>query len=195
MLEANQDAYDFDLLGLTEYFKRLETATAISAKHSSPKHDKTSKASEKSRKRKNGNGHGNGNSESRSFKRTGNSDNNQPFKKQKRTQCTICKKFHKGECFFKNKNDTESNTKTNGSKLTVKQYANLMQSMMANASAFTPSQKKKRKVTIVKSDDEEENTLQINNEDVDGCSSDDDETHHVMCEILGGMSLHSKKND
>jgi hypothetical protein len=55
------------------------------------------------------------------------------------TQCTICKKFHKGECFFKNKPDTESNTKTNGSKFTVKQYANLMQSMMANATAFTPS--------------------------------------------------------
>jgi hypothetical protein len=182
--------------GLTEYLERLETATAISAKHSSPKHDETSKASEKSRKRKNGNvhGNGNGNSESRSFRKTGDSNNNQSFKKQKRTQCTICKKFHEGECFFKNKPDTESNTKTLGSKLTVKEYANLMQSMMANASAFTPSKKKKRKVTIVNSDDEEENTFQIN-KDVDGCSSDDDETRHAMCEMLGGMSLHSKKND
>jgi hypothetical protein len=182
MLEANQDAYDYDLHGLTEYLERLETATAISAKHSSPKHDKTSKATEKSRKRKNGNGHGNGNgnSESRSFKRTGNSNNNQPFKKQKRTQCTIFEKFHKGECFFKNKPDTESNTKTNGSRLTVKQYANLMQSMMANASAFTPSKKKKRKVAIVNSDDEEENTFQIN-KDVDGCSSDDDEKRVMPC--------------
>jgi hypothetical protein len=27
MLEANQDAYDYDLHGLTEYLERLETAT------------------------------------------------------------------------------------------------------------------------------------------------------------------------
>jgi hypothetical protein len=140
MLEAYQDAYDYDLHGLTEYLDRLETATSISAKHTSTTHDETLKASDKSRKRKNGNGNSNG--ESRSFKRTGDSKNNQPFKKQKHTQCTICKKFHKGECFFKNKSDTESNTKTNGSKFTVKQYANLMQSMMADATAFTPSKKK-----------------------------------------------------
>ena len=67
MLEANQDAYDYDLHGLTEYLERLETATSISAKHNSTTHEETSKASDKSRKRKNGNGNGNG--ESRSFKR------------------------------------------------------------------------------------------------------------------------------
>jgi hypothetical protein len=67
MLEANQDAYDYDLHGLTEYLERLETATSISAKYNSTTHDETSKASDKSRKRKNGNGNGNG--ESRSFKR------------------------------------------------------------------------------------------------------------------------------
>jgi hypothetical protein len=100
MLEASQDAYDYDLHGLTEYLERLETATSISAKHNSTTHDETSKASDKSRKRKKGKGNGNG--ESRSFKRNGDSNNNQPFKKSKRTQCTICKKFHKGECFFKN---------------------------------------------------------------------------------------------
>ena len=197
MLEANQDAYDYDLHGLTEYLERLETATAISSKNSSPKQDETSRGSDKSRKRKNSNsnGNGNGNGESRSFKRNGDS-NNQPFKKQKRTQCTICKKFHKGECFFKTKPDTESNTKSNGTKFTDKQYANLMQSMMANATQFKPIKKKKRKVTIVDSDDEEENAFQINNENVEGCSSEDEETRHSMCEFLGGMSLNSnKKND
>ncbi len=113
--------------------------TMISDKNSSTTHDETSKASDKSRKIKNGNGNGNGNGESLWFKRNGDNNSNQPFKKQKLTQCTICKKFHKGECYFKNKPDTESKTKTNGSKFTVKQYANLMQSMMANATAFTPS--------------------------------------------------------
>jgi hypothetical protein len=43
MLEANQDAYDYDLHGLTEYLERLETATSISAKHNSTMHDETSK--------------------------------------------------------------------------------------------------------------------------------------------------------
>jgi competence protein ComGC len=52
MLEANQDAYDYDLHGLTEYLERLKTATSISAKHNSTTHDETSKASDKSRKRK-----------------------------------------------------------------------------------------------------------------------------------------------
>jgi hypothetical protein len=52
MLGANQDAYDYDLHGLTEYLKRLETATTISNKHNSTTHDDTSKASDKSRKRK-----------------------------------------------------------------------------------------------------------------------------------------------
>jgi hypothetical protein len=125
------------------------------------------------------------------FKRNGNSNNNQPFKKPKRTQCTISKKFHKGECFFKNKPDTESNTKTNGSKFTVKQYANLMKSMMANATAFTPSKKKR---TIAESEDDEEKNFQINNEDDDGYSPDDEEMRSAMCEILVGMSPGSKKN-
>jgi hypothetical protein len=129
------------------------------------------------------------------FKRNGDSNNNQPFKKQKRTQCTICKKFHKGECFLKNKPDTESNTKTNGSKMTVKQYANFMQSMMANAPAFQLNKQKKRKVTIAESEDEEENNFQVNNEDVDGCESADEQTRSAMCKILGGMSLQSKKNN
>jgi hypothetical protein len=84
------------------------------------------------KQRKNGNGNG----ESPSSKRNGDSSNNQLFKKQKRRQCTICKKFHKGECSFKNKPATESNTKTNGSKFTVKQYANLMKSMMADATTL-----------------------------------------------------------
>jgi hypothetical protein len=70
-----------------------------------------------------------------------------------------------------------------------------MQSMMANATAFTPSKKKRHKVTIAKSEDDEENNFQINNEDVEGCDSDDEETRVAMCEILGGMSLSSKKND
>ncbi len=159
MLEANQDAYDYDLHGLTEYLERLETATAISSKNSSPKQDERSRGSDKYRKRKNGNGNGNGNGnvngESRSFKRNGDS-NNQPFKKQKRTQCLICKKFHKGECYFKNKSketETSSNTKTNGSKFTVKQYAHLMQSMMANAAAFQPNKRKKGKVSVHESKD------------------------------------------
>jgi hypothetical protein len=67
--------------------------------------------------------------------------------------------------------------------------------MMANATAFTPSKKKKRKVTIAESEDNEENNFQINNEDVKGCNFDDEETRVAMCEILGGMSLSSKKND
>jgi hypothetical protein len=89
ILEANQDAYDYDLHGLNEYLERLETVTAISAKHSLPKHDKMSIASVKSHKRKNGNGHGNGNSESRLFKRTGNSNNNQPFKKNRNVRSVL----------------------------------------------------------------------------------------------------------
>jgi hypothetical protein len=71
MLEANQDAYDYDLHGLTKYLEQLETATAISDKHSSRnKQDETPKSSKKSRKRKDGNGNGNGNGSSnlRSFK-------------------------------------------------------------------------------------------------------------------------------
>jgi hypothetical protein len=48
-------------------------------------------------------------------------------------------------------------------------------------------------VTIADSDDEEENVFQINNENVEGCSSEDEETRHSMCEFLGGMSLNSKK--
>jgi hypothetical protein len=76
------------------------------------------------------------------------------------------KKFHKGECFFKNKPD-----------------------------AFTPSKKKKRKVTIAGSEDDEENNFQMNDNDVEGCNSDDEETRVAMCEILGGMSLSSKKNN
>jgi hypothetical protein len=67
--------------------------------------------------------------------------------------------------------------------------------MMANATAFTPSKKKKRKVTIAESEDDEENNFQINNEDVEGCDSDDVETQSAVCEILGGMLLSSKKND
>jgi hypothetical protein len=70
-----------------------------------------------------------------------------------------------------------------------------MQSMMANATAFTPSKKKKRKVTIAESKDDVENNFQINNEDVEGCDSDDEEMRVAMCKILGGMSLSSKKND
>jgi hypothetical protein len=80
-------------------------------------------------------------------------------------------------------------------KFTVKQYANLMQSMMANATAFTPSKKKKHKVTIAESEDDEENNYQINNEDGEGCVSDDEETRVAMCKILGKMSLSLKKND
>jgi hypothetical protein len=90
MLEVNQDPYNYDLHGLTEYLERLETATSIIAKHTSAMKDETSKSADKPRKRKNGNG------EARLSNR-GNSSNNQPFKKQKRTQCLICKKFHKGE--------------------------------------------------------------------------------------------------
>jgi hypothetical protein len=45
------------------------------------------------------------------------------------------------------------------------------------------------------SEDDEEKNFQINNEDVEGCDSDDEETRVAMCEILGGMSLSSKKND
>jgi hypothetical protein len=79
--------------------------------------------------------------------------------------------------------------------MTVKQYANFMQSMMADAPAFQPNKKKKRKVTITKSEDEEESNFQVSNEDVDGCESDDEQTRSVMCEILGGMLLQSKKHD
>ena len=67
--------------------------------------------------------------------------------------------------------------------------------MMANATQFKSIKKKKRKVTIADSDDEEENVFQLNNENVEGCSSEDEETRHSMCEILGGMSLHSKKKN
>jgi hypothetical protein len=196
MLEGNQDPYDYDLHGLTEYLERLETATSISAKHTSAMKDETSKSADKSRKRKNGNG------EARSSNR-GDNGNNQPFKKQKRTQCLICKKFHKGECYFKNKSketETSSNTKTNGSKFTVKQYAHLMQSMMANAAAFQPNKKKKRKVSVHESkdsSDEDEQHFQVTNDD--DSSSDSEETRSAMgtamCDILGGMTLQNKKND
>jgi hypothetical protein len=70
-----------------------------------------------------------------------------------------------------------------------------MQSMMANATAFTPSKKKKCKVTSADSENDEENNFQVINEDVEGCDSDNEETRVAMCEILGGMSLSSKKND
>ena len=121
MLEANQDPYDYDLHGLTEYLERLETATAITAKHSSTVKDDKSNYS---RKRKNGNGNGDGKSSM--------NENNQPNKKQKRTQCPICTKFHKGECYFKNKKETtdKQSNKTN-SKFTVKEYAHLMQTDVA----------------------------------------------------------------
>jgi hypothetical protein len=141
----------------------------------------------------NKNGNGNGNNESRLFKRNGDSNNNQPFKKEKRTQCTIYKKFHKSECFFKSEPDTESNTKTNGSKFTVKQYVNFMQSMMANAPAFQPNKKKKRKVTMAESKDEKENIQVNNNDDLDGCESDNEQTRSAMCQILGRMWLQLKK--
>jgi hypothetical protein len=150
MLEANQDAYDYDLHGLTEYLdsRRRHQLVLSTIRQRMTRRLKplTSHAKE----------NGNGNGELRSFKRNGDSNNNQPFKKPERTQCTISKKFHKGECFFKNKPDTESNTKTNGSKFTVKQYANLMKSMMANATAFTPSKKKR---TIAESEDDKEKTF------------------------------------
>jgi hypothetical protein len=59
-----------------------------------------------------------------------------------------------------------------------------MQSMMANATAFTPSKKKKREVTIAESEDDEETNFQINNKDIERCDSDDEETGVAMCERI-----------
>jgi hypothetical protein len=195
MLEANQDPYDYDLHGLPEYLEQLKRATSISAKHTSAMKDKTFKSADKLRKCNNGNGEAWSSNSSHS-------SNNQPFKKQKQIQCSICKKFHKGECFFKNKSketETTLNTKTNGSKYRVKQYAHLMQSMMANAAAFQAKKKKKRKVSIQElkdSSDKDEQHFQVTkNED---SSSDSEETRSAMgtamCDILGGMTLQNKKN-
>jgi hypothetical protein len=96
--------------------------------------------------------------------------------------------------------ETSSNTKTNGSKFTVKQYAHLMQSMMANAAAFQPNKEKKRKVSVHESkdlSDEDEQHFQVTNED--DSLSDSEETRSAMgtamCDILGGMTLQNKKND
>jgi hypothetical protein len=196
MLKANQDPYNYDPHGLTEYLKRLETATSISAKHTSAMKDKRFKSADKTRKRKKGNGKA-------PSSNCGDSSNNQPFKKQKQTQCLICKKFHKGECFFKNKSketETSSNTKTNGLKFMVKQYAHLMQSMMANTAAFQPNKKKKCKVSVHKSkdlSDEDEQHFQVTNDD--NSSSDSEETRSAMgtamWDILGGMTLQNRKND
>ena len=43
---------------------------------------------------------------------------------------------------------------------------------------------KKIKVTIAESEDDEENNLQINNEDIERCDSDDEETGVAMCERI-----------
>jgi hypothetical protein len=196
MLEADKDPYDYDLHGLSDYLERLETAHNISAKRSVTNHDETSKNNDKSRKRKNGNG------EARSASR-GDPSNNPPFKKQKRTertQCPICKKYHKGECRFKNstaETAVRSNTKINGTKFTDQQYSHLMMTMMANAKAFKPSKKTKRRVQIKDSSDEEENQFAATN--LNDSSSDDEEVRTNMrasiSDMLGDMTFQSKKND
>jgi hypothetical protein len=196
MLEADKDPYDYDLHGLSDYLERLETAHNISAKRSVTNHDEMSKNNDKSRKRKNGNG------EARSASR-GDPSNNPPFKKQKRTertQCPICKKYHKGECRFKNstaETAVRSNTKINGTKFTDQQYSHLMMTMMANAKAFKPSKKTKRRVQIKDSSDEEENQFAATN--LNDSSSDDEEVRTNMrasiSDMLGDMTFQSKKND
>ncbi len=193
MLEADKDPYDYDLHGLSDYLERLETAHNISAKRSVTNHDETSKNNDKSRKRKNGNG------EARSASR-GDPSNNPPFKKQKRTertQCPICKKYHKGKCRFENstaETAVRSNTKINGTKFTDQQYSHLMMTMMANAKAFNPSKKTKRRVQIKDSSDEEENQFAATTL-ADSESDDENAMRASISDMLGDMTFQSKKHD
>jgi len=184
MLEANQDPYDYDLHGLTEYLERLETATAIQAKNASTTKKDDNNNSNSKRKRNNGNGNG----------KSSTNDNNQPYKKQKRTRCAICNKYHKGECYFKNKKEPPSDKPSNktGNKFTVKEYAHLMQAMMSNVETRGPSKKTKRNIKFNTSQDTSDDEEQ--NFNVTALESSDEEIERPkMCNILKGMTLQSKK--
>jgi hypothetical protein len=136
MLEANQDPSDYDLIGLTEYLERLETATAITAKYSAVMNDENSK---RSRERTNENGNDNDERSKTKYK---------PNKKPKRTQCLTCNKYHKGDCYFKKEQEKKRhfNDKADN-KFTVKEYAHLIQTMMDYTDSLGPNTKRnKRKV-------------------------------------------------
>jgi hypothetical protein len=133
MLEANQDPYDFDLQELTEYLERLETASSIFDRR-----DRAIKDVSNGKKKRKPDDDG--------------KKNNQQFKKKPRTTCPICKKFHKGDCWYKddkNKKVQFDKGKTKPSnKFTMNEYSNMMKVMMETSKNFQKNPKSaKRKVS------------------------------------------------
>ena len=78
----------------------------------------------------------------------------------------------------------------------VKEYAHLMQAMMANVETHGPSTKTKRNIKFNTSQDTSDDEEQNFNVTAVNDSSSEDETkaeRSKMCHILKGMTLQSKK--